>query len=118
MAVELVQKDVPIPCSKCGNQTSDIYQAKAKDGGMWSGQTLTVCICSKCGESTMLPTPNETLKETSQNTTTVTCPYCSSTNCKKITGASKVGKVLMWGVLAAGSVGHTWHCNSCGSNFG
>ena len=48
----------------------------------------------------------------------VTCPYCSSTNCKKISGASKVGKVLMWGVLAAGTVGHTWHCYSCGSNFG
>lgn len=48
----------------------------------------------------------------------VTCPFCQSTNCKKISGASKVGKVALFGVFAAGNVSKTWHCNNCGSNFG
>ena len=48
----------------------------------------------------------------------VNCPFCRSTDCKKISGASKVGKVALFGVFAAGSVSKTWHCNNCGSNFG
>ena len=51
-------------------------------------------------------------------TNLVSCPFCQSTNCKKISGASKIGKVALFGVFAAGSVSKTWHCNNCGSNFG
>ncbi len=47
----------------------------------------------------------------------VECPYCHSSNTKKISGLSKAGSVALWGVLAAGKVGKQWHCNSCGSDF-
>ena len=48
---------------------------------------------------------------------TVTCPYCHSTNCKKISGLSKAGSIALWGIFALGKVSKEWHCNKCGSDF-
>lgn len=67
-------------------------------------------ICTNCGERTFINRPDII--------NLVRCPYCNSSNTKKISTASKVGKVALFGVFAAGSVSKTWHCNSCGSNFG
>ena len=47
----------------------------------------------------------------------VTCPYCQSTNTKKITILSKAGSVAMFGVFGMGDNGKTWKCNNCGSKF-
>lgn len=47
----------------------------------------------------------------------VTCPYCQSTNTKKITNMSKAGSVALFGVFAMGKVSKNYHCNSCGSDF-
>lgn len=47
----------------------------------------------------------------------ITCPYCKSTNTKKISGISKAGSVALWGIFAAGKVSKQWHCNNCGSDF-
>lgn len=47
----------------------------------------------------------------------VECPYCHSTNVKKISGMSKAGSVALWGVFAAGKVSKQWHCNNCKSDF-
>ena len=44
------------------------------------------------------------------------CPTCSSTNIKKISTASKVGSVAMWGILSR-KVHKQWHCNTCGSEW-
>lgn len=46
--------------------------------------------------------------------TMVKCPTCGSTNVEKISGASKVGKTVTFGVLAAGSISKTFHCKNCG----
>ena len=46
----------------------------------------------------------------------VTCPYCSSTNTKKISGISKAGSVAMFGIFSQ-KVKKQWHCNGCGSDF-
>ena len=48
---------------------------------------------------------------------TVSCPYCQSTNCKKISGLSKAGSVAMWGIFALGKTTKQWHCNNCKSDF-
>lgn len=47
---------------------------------------------------------------------TVECPYCHSTNTKKISGT---GRWLSTGIfgLASGKIGKQWHCNSCKSDF-
>lgn len=47
---------------------------------------------------------------------TITCPYCKSTNIKKI---SAVSRGLSFSIFGFGSkkVGKQWHCNKCGSDF-
>lgn len=49
-----------------------------------------------------------------QNPLQIHCPTCGSTNVEKISGASKVGKAVAYGVLAAGSISKTFHCKNCG----
>lgn len=56
-----------------------------------------------------------TVPSTSKNQ--VACPYCKSTNCKKISGLSKAGSVALWGIFALGKTTKQWHCRSCGSDF-
>lgn len=48
---------------------------------------------------------------------TITCPYCQSTDCKKISGLSKAGSVALWGIFALGKTTKQWHCNNCKSDF-
>lgn len=53
-------------------------------------------------------------KQHKQNPLQIHCPTCGSTNVEKISGASKVGKAVAFGVLAAGSISKTFHCKNCG----
>ena len=54
----------------------------------------------------------------SQPTTpTITCPYCKSTDTKKISGLSKAVSVGLFGIFALGKTTKQWHCNSCKSDF-
>ena len=56
-------------------------------------------------------------KVNNQSEVIITCPYCHSTNTRKISGASKVGSVAMFGVLGIGKTSKQWHCNNCNSDF-
>lgn len=47
----------------------------------------------------------------------VNCPYCHSTNTKKISGLSKAGSVALFGIFAWGKTSKQWHCNNCNSDF-
>ena len=47
---------------------------------------------------------------------TVTCPYCQSTNTKKISGTSRFMSTGIFG-LASKKIGKQWHCNNCKSDF-
>lgn len=46
----------------------------------------------------------------------VTCPYCKSTNTKKISAASRAGSILGFGLFSK-KLGKEWHCNNCNSDF-
>lgn len=46
--------------------------------------------------------------------TSIKCPTCKSENVNKISGASKMGSALMWGVFAAGKISKTYECKKCG----
>lgn len=46
----------------------------------------------------------------------VHCPYCNSTNCKKISRVSKATSVAMFGIFSQ-KVKKQWHCNNCRSDF-
>lgn len=47
----------------------------------------------------------------------VTCPYCKSTDCKKITNTSKAVHTAIFGIFSLGRNSKQWHCNSCKSDF-
>ena len=42
------------------------------------------------------------------------CPTCGSIDIEKISEASKVGKVVLFGLFAAESISKTFHCKNCG----
>lgn len=46
----------------------------------------------------------------------ITCPYCHSTNTKKISQMSRVTSIGFWGVFSK-KIGKQWHCNECNSDF-
>lgn len=45
------------------------------------------------------------------------CPYCGSTNVKKITTTSKIGSAAVWGIFAVGKIAKNYHCKNCKSDF-
>lgn len=45
------------------------------------------------------------------------CPYCKSTNIKKITTGSKVAHTALFGIFSMSRNSKQWHCNSCKSDF-
>ena len=47
----------------------------------------------------------------------VQCPYCKSTNTKKITTASKATHTFMFGIFSIGRNSKNYHCNNCKSDF-
>lgn len=50
------------------------------------------------------------------NANKVHCPYCKSTNVKKLSGTTRVTSVLAFGI-GSKKVGKQWHCNNCKSDF-
>ncbi len=50
------------------------------------------------------------------NSFKVKCPYCNSTNVKKITTGSRMVSTAMVGINSS-KIGKQWHCNNCSSNF-
>ena len=47
---------------------------------------------------------------------TIKCPYCQSTNCKKIGVVSRGVSFGLFG-MGSGKIGKQWHCNNCSSDF-
>ena len=56
-------------------------------------------------------------KITNNNTSSIVCPYCHSTNTQKISNLSKVGSMALFGVFAFGKMTKQWHCSNCKSDF-
>ena len=46
----------------------------------------------------------------------VRCPFCNTTNVKKISGTSKAISIFGLGILS-NKIGKQWHCNNCKSDF-
>ena len=67
-----------------------------------------------CGRMTY----NKILKGfTSNSNSSIECPYCHSTNTKKISTASKAGNIALLGIFSIDKVTKQWHCNNCKSDF-
>ena len=72
------------------------------------------------GEQFFLPNKNSKPapqpKYTPPTKPTITCPYCNSTDCKKLGAISRGVSFGLFG-FSSGKIGKQWHCNSCKSDF-
>lgn len=68
-------------------------------------------IVEECSKSI-----EQKLNSTQPSLPQATCPYCHSTNTKKIGAGSRVKSTLMFGIFSKKN-GKEWHCNECGSDF-
>lgn len=50
-------------------------------------------------------------------TAKVECPYCHSTNTKKISTTSKVAHTAIFGLFSMSRNSKNFHCNECGADF-
>lgn len=50
------------------------------------------------------------------NKTIIECPYCGSSNTKKISSISRISSIIGMGIFSK-KIGKRWHCNNCNSNF-
>ena len=67
---------------------------------------------------TFTPQPDtDEILENYTNQQSVTCPYCHSTDVKKITVGSKALHTAVFGLLSMGRNSKQWHCNNCKSDF-
>lgn len=101
-----------IICSKCGHNISTVKKL---------GDSIEFATCEKCGEVTYKQLSQnliDVINNREQSNPQVKCPYCNSTNVKKISTTSKVASVAAVGVFALGKATKVWHCNNCESNFG
>ena len=56
-------------------------------------------------------------KKVEEDNNTPHCPYCNSTNIKKITTGSKVAHTALFGIFSISRNSKQWHCNNCKSDF-
>ena len=91
---------IDFKCNKCGNNQS--YKKISEN--------LEYGECTKCGSMTY----HKFLKPPIP---IVRCPYCNSYKVEKISTASKIGSIALFGIFAAGKVSKQWHCNNCKSDF-
>ena len=77
-------------------------------------------VCTKCGHHTKMIIVDENAlsdwKQKQYYKNIPHCPYCNSTNVKKISGTSRAISALAFG-FASKKIGKQWHCNKCGSDF-
>ena len=107
--IEETDDIIDIVCKECGCNKSRIIYSIGPKGKLEGGE------CANCGALTY---SKWIYTNDIENQYVVKCPFCQSSNVKKISGASKAASAIAFGIFALGKVTKTWHCNNCGSNFG
>ena len=73
-------------------------------------------VCRYCGRD--LVAANSSQQQSSSVKINIPkCPTCGSTNVEKISAGSKVGKAVLFGILAAGAISKTYKCKNCGHQW-
>ena len=97
-------------CKKCGGTDFETWTAR---GALYGN-------CKNCDAPTLLESSQEYEQYIREQITpskpTVECPYCQSTDTKKISGTTRFVSTGLFG-LASSKVGKQWHCNKCKSDF-
>ena len=98
------QEIIEFECPECGCKTSYKTFSEFSEAGE----------CTKCGALTYY----KKIKDNPMSfAPTIVCPYCKSTNTKKISSFSKAKSVALFGMFAIGKTTKQWHCNNCKSDF-
>lgn len=101
---------IEIECPRCGCKTS--YQK------ILGNNTAEFGECTSCGKMTYHKQLNElNTQNVFSNPQNIQCPYCKSTNVKKISATSKVTHTALFGLASMKKVNSNWHCNNCKSDF-
>lgn len=58
----------------------------------------------------------ESIKTQQSEQSKIQCPYCKSTNVKKISGTERVASVAMMGIFSK-KINKSFKCNACGGTF-
>lgn len=58
----------------------------------------------------------KTIKNKQQQLNVPHCPYCNSTDIKKISGAERIASTTMFGIFSK-KIGKSFKCNNCGGTF-
>lgn len=106
-AEALDNKIVNIECKECGCKTSFLIDDE------YSRHTS----CTDCGKTTSYDDTGKESIPIFKTRPTIKCPYCNSTNTKKISTMSKATSFALFGFLSVGKVTKQWHCNNCKSDF-
>jgi Zn finger protein HypA/HybF involved in hydrogenase expression len=103
-------------CEKCGSTNISVSNIEG----------FQVEVCEQCLNVKKHYTDKEKFEkysfqlqqeiEESKKSPSVTCPYCQSTDTKKISGTSRFMSTGIFG-LASKKIGKQWHCNKCKSDF-
>lgn len=97
-------------CSNCGGH---FFTVK-----LFAGILMSVCL--KCSNHEQILIYNRIelndWRANRQNIAKPHCPYCNSTNLKKIGVGSRMISAGTLG-LAGSKIGKQWHCNNCKSDF-
>lgn len=105
MGIFLLQKN-KLRCPKCGgifDKTNELTK-------------LMNYKCFKCGCDLVTEDEYRSSGYHNSDKPRVECPYCHSTNTKKISTTSKAVNTAVFGIL--GTKRHKqWHCNECHSDF-
>lgn len=119
--------EIDLICNKCNaviNVKDDIEKIFSKvenDYCLLKSGEIVKCTCGNYSDVELIERKRDvyikTTNQTSKLNCTPRCIYCSSTNIRKISGLSKAGSVVLFGIFALGKVGKQWHCNSCNSDF-
>lgn len=88
-------------CDTCGCETYLVAENEYEK----------VLICEQCAECYVVEH-----KKNKPQTNIPQCPYCHSTNLKKISTSGRIVSVGIFG-LGSSKIGKQWHCNNCKSDF-
>lgn len=101
MGIFLLRKNM-LRCPQCGGY------ADKRDNYM---------ICPKCNCNLITQDEYSSTGYHHSDKPVVECPYCHSTDTKKITNTSKAVHTAVFGIFSMGRNSKQWHCNDCGSDF-
>ena len=106
-------------CDKCGFIKDFLSNQQINDKCKVCGNKMIFFNSRKYNPKNGLnAVKNSNLKHTIDTPTkpTITCPYCNSTDTKKISGTERVVSVAMLGLFSK-KINKSFKCNNCGGTF-